>query len=132
MPRLIITKSGMSPLSIPTEFVPTMSGFMRSSIFVRGWLTMSLLNPMPVRPDCHAIENLFPGSKSGSLAHFAAFASKFGRIDGSSSVSHPFASRAVSSRPLVMTMMSRPVSWPACSCGRSSPKNESLAWISSL
>ena len=126
-----MTKSGMSPLSMPTEFVPTMSGFIRSSSFAIGWLTFSVFHPIPVSPDCHAIEYLLPGSKSGSLAHVAAFASKFGRSDGSSSVTQPLTVSAVNSRPFVMTMMSRPVSWPACSCGRSSPKNAAFAWISS-
>ena len=95
MPRLIITTSGMSAFSMPTEFVPTMSGFMRSSIVVSGWLTFSVFQARPVRPDCHAIENLLPGSKSGSFAHDAAFASKFGRRLASSSVTHPFTIRAL-------------------------------------
>ena len=66
------------------------------------------------------------------MAHEAAFASKFGRSVVSSSVAHPFWIRAVRySRPFVITMMSQPVSWPARSCGKISPKNEALSLISS-
>ena len=52
----------MSCFNMPTEAVPTRSGFIRSSIVVMGPLTFVVSYPIPVVPDCHAIENLFPGS----------------------------------------------------------------------
>ena len=80
-----MTQSGMSPSSMPTLLVPTLSGLARSSIFVIGPFTSLVLTPIPVIPDCHAMPCVLPGSKKGSLAQLAAFASKFGRFDGSSS-----------------------------------------------
>ena len=126
-----MTRSGASALSTPTEFDGKKSVLIRSSSLVGVFTTSSVLNPMPVRPDCHAIVCRFPGSYDGFFAQLAALASKFGRNAGSSSVAQPFWMSADRNSPFVMTMMSRPVSCPACSCGRSSPKNEALSLISS-
>ncbi len=52
----------MSAFSMPTEAMPTRSGFIRSSIVVMGPLTFVVSYPIPVVPDCHAIEYLLPGS----------------------------------------------------------------------
>jgi hypothetical protein len=62
MPRLIMTKSGMSAFSMPTDPVPTMSGLARSSILVTGAFTRFLFTPIPVMPDCQAIECALFGS----------------------------------------------------------------------
>jgi hypothetical protein len=121
----------MSALSMPTLDSPTMLGFARSSNLVTAPFRSSVFTPMPVRPDCQGIENLFPGSKAGSLANGAAYWSKLGRFVVSSGSTHSLAVSAVNSRPFVITMMSQPVGSPACSCGWSLPKNDALSWITS-
>ena len=53
---------------------------MISGLDGRRALTCSGSHPMPVRPDCHAMVNAFPGSYAGSFTATLAFASKFGRL----------------------------------------------------
>src|SRR5690349_10840351 len=107
----------MLPSSCGSSGIPMWPLYFGSN---RDW-TLSILSLMidvlyaiAVQPDCHAIVYLLPGSHDGFFTSGPAFLSKFGISDWSRGTSHPLLMRNPSAGLLfVITMMSKPVYWPA-------------------
>src|SRR6478736_3281562 len=112
MPRCSrpILPSSVLSLIMPTW--PASAGSQRSARLSgsrpSAWVALGLY-AMPVKPDCHTTEYLFPGSYEGLLIESLAYFVKLGSWLRSSGISQLLPINSDSWAPLVITMMSQPV-----------------------